>query len=201
MFQLFYDITDKFVNQSSLETDFDNYSTFNIFGKASRSNLQGLLNSELVDEWKNKCVIGLFDFDDAYKIDYQAKLKTGNQNFWEELSNDVSKGLYKKRKTVDMYAVVLPVPEFRKNIAGVELDKSYLEVELLFTDEVLERIFDGQDYAKERLAGGISIPKVRNKECFWRKCVELDKDDFSAFDPLFGLIEELINSSTQKLKD
>jgi ABC-type multidrug transport system ATPase subunit len=188
-------LNDKFTNEANIENDFSTNSGFNIFGKGNRSNLQGFLNNPFMEEWKDKCIIGLFDFDDAYKEDYKSKLKTDSRGLWEEKSTDISKGLYKKRKGENIYAVVLPVPDFRKSIANIDLVQSYLEAELLFEDAIIKRIFNGQDYSIKKLAGGIEIPKINNKGDFWRKCTTLEKSDFSAFISLFSLVDSLIGSS------
>jgi predicted ATP-binding protein involved in virulence len=156
-------------DENNMDEIFENNANFYIYGKGNRNNLQGFLNNPCMNEWKTKTIIGLFDFDDAYE-DYQ-KLK--NDNKWEEISDDEYKGLYQKRKDCNVYAMMLPIPDFRKKIAGKNQSVKKLEVELLITDEKIKEIFGDSAYAIETIIEGLDIPKIKNKNDFWKKAMKL----------------------------
>ena len=52
--------------EENLETLFTSNASFDIFSKANKDSLKGFLSNPFMDEWKNKKIVGLFDFDDAY---------------------------------------------------------------------------------------------------------------------------------------
>jgi hypothetical protein len=150
-----------------------------------------------MSEWISKIVAGLFDFDDAYE-NYQ-KLKDNDKVKWELKSDDENIGLCKKRKDCDVYALMLPIPHFRKNIAGKNQKVKQLEVELLLTDDKIKEAYGEADYAIESIIEGVlEIPKIKNKDDFWKKILILDKDAFMAFKPLF---DQLMNVFTLELTE
>jgi hypothetical protein len=174
-------------NESDLEEKFNNSTDFCIYGKGNRNNLQGFLDNPCMNEWIQKKIIGLFDFDDAYE-NYQ-KLKTN----WIITSEDSESGLSKKRKDCDVYALMLPIPIFRNRIAGKDQKVQQLEVELLLTDEKIKECYGESDYATEKIIDGLEIPKIKNKNDFWKKALVLSKDDFGAFHPLFSAVDAIFS--------
>jgi predicted ATPase len=182
-------LNDKECDINNVNTLFDTNANFCIYGKGGHNNLQGFLNNPKMDEWARKIVVGLFDFDDAYTT-YQS-LKTTNN--WEAISDNETTGLYKKRKDCNVYAMMLPVPNFRKNIAGKNQIVKQLEVELLLTDDKIREAYGEADYATEAIIEGfLIIPKIKNKDDFWKKTLLLDKESFKAFEPLFGLLDKIL---------
>ncbi len=90
--------------------------------------------------------------------------------------------------------MLIPVPEHRKNYASKEYGgKSLLEIELLFTDDVLRRL---NNIKEEKIVGTDITRKIfaGKKSEFWRKLFDLPKGDFKNFKPLFDKIEELFKS-------
>lgn len=144
-----------------------------------------------MDEWKNKKIVGLFDFDDAYNCFKSLKVK--KQDDWTKEMGDENSGLYKNRNDYNnIYAMMLPVPEYRKAIASKEYSTRRLEVELLFKDEDIEKIYGNQEYSMEPIIGEIQIPKISNKKNFWVKAINIPKESFEGFNPLFERIDELL---------
>ena len=170
---------------SNFDEIFETYAGFYIYGKGNKDNLQGFLNNPTMNEWKGKTIIGLFDFDDAY--DNYQKLKEK----WEIKSTNEETGLYKKRTGCDIYAIMLPIPTFRKNIAGADQAVKKLEIELLLPDKKIQEIYGNSDYATEKIIEGLEIPKINNKNDFWKKILGLNKADFNAFQPLFTTINTI----------
>lgn len=171
--------------ENNIDERFENFARFCIYGKGNRNNLRGFLDNPCMNEWATKTIAGLFDFDDAYE-DYQ-KLKSN----WEIISDDEQKGLCKKRKDCSVYALMLPIPDFRKSIAGKEQRVKQLEVELLLTDEKIKESYGDSEYATEKIVDNLYLPKIKNKNDFWKKVIKLSKDDFNAFRPLFDTINNI----------
>jgi predicted ATP-binding protein involved in virulence len=178
-------------NQNDLDSKFDD-APFCIFGKGNDNNLQGFLDNPCMDEWKDKIIAGLFDFDDAYKNYQKLKEKIAGGK-WEVRSDNERAGLYKKRSDYEVYALMLPIPEHRKKIAGKDQQVKQLEVELLLSDEKIEEIFGGSDYATDKIIDDIYIPKIKNKSDFWKKTLKLQSEDFAAFRPLFSTLSIIFN--------
>jgi len=141
---------------------------------------------------ERKKIIGLFDFDDAYAC-YKA-LKTtdpNNEPKWDTEQGSETNGLYKKRTNYEVYALMLPIPEFRNTIAKTTFEKSYLEVELLFKDDDIKGLFNSGGCSEQEIAGNVKFPKINNKADFWKKTTSLNKDKFQAFQPLFDTLNQI----------
>ena len=87
---------------------------------------------------------------------------------------------------------MLPVPDYRKDIASREQSTNRLEVELLFRDEDIFEMYGKDEFSKERVIGNVEIPKIKNKEIFWKKAVNLSSERFDGFKPLFNRINLLL---------
>jgi len=172
----------------SLETDFESNADFRIYSKGNKDNLYGYLNNPSMQECENQRIVGLFDFDDAY--DCFERLKKNKS--WSEIQGTENEGLYRIRTGNDIFALVLPVPEHRKAIAGKDQKVKCFEVELLFTDEQIKKIYPN-DCATETITPDLVIPKIKNKEDFWKKALILDQNDFCAFKALFDRINMLLD--------
>lgn len=172
---------------NNVESVFEEKAPFKIFSKTSKDSLKGFLANLHMDEQNDKKILGLFDFDDAYVC--FSDLKTN----WSEICGTEENGLYKVRTDYpNIYAMLLPVPSYRKKLASKEQTIKRLEVELLFNDEDLETLL-GKENKKEVLFEGFEIPKINNKSAFWKKTIVLDKEKFSAFEILYNKIYELLN--------
>ncbi|KAA6331940.1 hypothetical protein EZS27_019515 [termite gut metagenome] len=88
---------------------------------------------------------------------------------------------------------MLPIPNYRKNIAGKDQKLNQLEVELLLTDDKIKDAYGDADYATEKITNDLSIPKIKNKNDFWRKILGFNKSDLNAFQPLFNVIDTIFN--------
>jgi len=104
-------------------------------------------------------------------------------------SIDVERIIYHHTK-YNGYVMLIPVPELRKNYAGKDIAHSYLSIELLFSDEIIEK------YCKKlKVSGGHTIYKFNkdDKAKFAKKVVPtLKKEDFENFKPLFETIKWII---------
>jgi len=174
--------------ESNFITTFNEHSPFDIYPKHGQTELNKMLDQTAIIEWQGKKVVGLFDFDDAF-----AKFNGLRAYRWENIEGSEITCLYRKRKDHEFfYALVLPVPDFRSHYASKLLaDKSQLEVELLFTDDVLSSI----DSKKDVPIAGVSetITAFKGKKAkFWEMLVDLDSNHFDSFKPLFDKIEFLL---------
>lgn len=179
----------------TLESDFEQNASFKVFSKSNKDSLKGFLSNPFMDEWSNQRIVGLFDFDDAYNCfkDLLKKDKVEEQIRWSPKKGTISTGIYCTReKYKNISALMLPVPEYRAGIADEENTTNRLEVELLFKDEDIKEMYGTNEYKTEKIIATIEIPKIDNKEHFWKKAINLSKDKFSGFIPLFESIDKLL---------
>lgn len=169
---------------------FDKHSPFEIYSKNGQHELKKMLDQTVIDEWKDKKIIGLYDFDEAFS-QFNGLVKSR----WDIIEGDAATCLFRKRKEYDhFYALLLPVPHFRVQYASKELgDKSLLEVELLFDDPLLTSI----DSSKEVAMACTDVTRTGfkgQKSKFWKKIVGIDSKHFDSFKPLFEKIEDLLGN-------
>ena len=180
----------------NLEKEFKKYALFEICSKGNKDNLKGFLSNPHMDEWNGKYIVGLFDFDDAYEC-FKNMIKMKDEQLkWESVKGFEKEGLYSSRvKYKNVSALMLPVPDYRKNIANKENSINRLEVELLFKDEDIADIYNTSDLAKEKVISDIEIPQIKNKEVFWKKALNLPSEKFESFIALFDKVNSLLNIS------
>ena len=177
----------------NLEEEFSKHAPFEVYSKGNKDNLKGFLANPFMDEWDGKYIVGLFDFDDAYDCFKKLMKPIEEQIRWEKVDGDEKAGLYSRRyKYKNVSALMLPVPDYRKDIANREQSTNRLEVELLFRDENIYEMYGKAEFAKERVIGNVEIPKINNKEIFWKKAVNLSSEKFEGFKPLFNRINLLL---------
>lgn len=177
----------------NIEDEFSNRAIFEIYSKGNKDNLKGFLANPYMEEWKEKNIVGLFDFDDAYDTFKMMTSSKDRESKWEKVVGDDKTGLYSCRsKYNNVFALMLPVPEFRESIASKDQTTNKLEVELLFKDEDIQEMYGDNEYSIEKVIGNIVIPKIKNKENFWKKAVELPQEKFEGFIPLFNAIDVLL---------
>lgn len=131
----------------------------------------------------NRIVVGIYDFDDAFNQwngiwKKQSRLGTSNT------------GLFKKHPSCQGYAMLLPVPSFRDELASEELaGNSAMSIEFLFKDT------DHPEGLIEQmpLPFGQTVPKVRasRKVSFAREAALFRPDQFEAFEPLLARLEAI----------
>jgi hypothetical protein len=138
-----------------------------------------------------RILFALFDFDDAYD-DWNGLWKKES----DEVVANAFNGLTKKRKTIEHYAMLLPVPksDTLKNHALNKHNKpwgkgaeSHIPIELLFyKDELLNTYF----VKKEKSGGGEIIEFTYDKVKFAEDYIPtLSKPDFEIFRPMFEFIK------------
>lgn len=186
----------------NLDEMFKEKSLFEICSKGNKDNLKGFLSNPHMDEWSGKYIVGLFDFDDAYECFKNMTKVKDEQLKWESIKGCEKEGLYSSRvKYPNVSALVLPVPDYRKNIANQMQSINRLEVELLFKDEDIVEMYGSSDFAKEIVISNVEIPKIKNKEDFWKKALNLPSKKFEGFIPLFNKINSLLNIKDNYIKE
>ncbi len=131
-------------------------------------------------------LIGLFDFDAAYN--HWLGVWKGNS---EILECDVKRGLLKKKTSEVGWAMLLPVPSFREELASERLGgASALCIELLFEDKYH---LVGMIEAEPLPAVGAHKPVVRKnmKGAFADHVATLPAAAFAAFTPIFEHLDTI----------
>lgn len=145
---------------------------------------------DIFNNYRNRGFVGLIDFDDAYKKAREdlVRLRDDNENkVWDVVPDQSSGAVVFERRAGRGIMCTLTVPEHRRSYAGFNLVNSYLSIELLFSDEVVERFC-----RRQAVSGGASILRFRdNKKTEFANSVEkFDASAFSAFEPLLSKLEE-----------
>ena len=161
-----------------------------IFRAEGATNLAGLLRAKNVDIFKDKKIVGLFDFD-GEGVQQFKNLK--NATYWNsDIFGSKITGHYKKRNDhPNFYAMLIPIPEMINSIADLSFP-SFVEIEnLLPVPFLLDNLF-----AKEMITTGdtkyLEI-KSEKKSTVWEKVLELEKPSFINFEVLFNTIYGLFN--------
>ncbi len=132
--------------------------------------------------------LGLIDFDSAFK---DAKEKLGNKKW--TIKDDPDTGIVKLESPNQVEKIItLPVPDFRKNLAGINISDPKLSIELLFPDSIVA------DYCNQRIGvGGHKYPVFddRKKVQFSNNSQNLNASDFEEFRKIFDKIEFFISES------
>ncbi|MDR2869182.1 MAG: hypothetical protein LBV04_01910 [Deferribacteraceae bacterium] len=151
----------------SIQPCFDCYFIINMF-----------LLEDVFRNNSNVCLIGLLDYDDAYKT-WKEKCKEKYQK----------NGEYWKNQSYNGFVLTIPVPENRKSYAGENITGSQLSIELLFSDEMIEKYCENIP-----MAGGGSLLKFQDKHKpkFAKNIIALKNDDFCNFKELFSNIQAIL---------
>jgi predicted ATPase len=179
-------------DENNFHEKFNQTSPFDIFSKNGFKELNKFLNPTVIDEWLDQKVIGLFDFDTAYN-----QFKGLGTDRWGDIEGNDESGLYRKRKDHDhFYALVIPVPDFRKIYANKSLGgNSVLEIEMLFTDDTLNAL----NVLNEEKIAGTSATRSKfsgKKSEFWKKLFEVESNKFTHFKPIFDKVDEFFSELT-----
>jgi hypothetical protein len=153
----------------------------------SDGTIRATLNDQMVFV-KNpgKKLIGLFDFDGAYKDWKGVWNKSG-----AVVESDPAKGITRKHLTESGWSMLLPVPVSRSHLASRALGaSSALSIELLFDD--CDHL-PGMIKQEPLPAPGATKPVVVDsmKTAFAEHVTNLPAASFGAFRPIFDRIEEI----------
>ncbi|GAT63646.1 AAA family ATPase [Paludibacter jiangxiensis] len=174
---------------------YDKPMPFSVIYAFNCNYLRLLIQDErILNEINGKPIFGLFDFDKAYN----------EWNYIKEdsvIENNPLKGLAKKIKDKNSFALMLPIPnnptvqkQVIKKLEPIETykDESEMEIEHLFySDENTHSYF-----TEEAIKGGGTIVKFRDnkKTEFAQEIVpSIDKEHFEVFRPMFELIMSKIS--------
>lgn len=144
-----------------------------------------LKDGELGSKIGNRQILGLFDFDwegfGRWNGVFKGSVDTGTE----------ATGLIKKHAGLQAWAMLLPVPAFRAQLASHALGaRSMMPIELLFPDAALPPAMLGYT----SVAGGAQIPHLlkSKKVAFAERAATYNPDMFSAFEPLLTAIEGVV---------
>lgn len=174
---------------------FKQHCYFTIRRAESARSVAGKLKMNNTDGYENKKVIGLFDFDKEGSEQFYL-LRNGNNWKNSEIKGELMSGLYRTRdKHPCFHSLLLPIPRRHTNlVSDIKNGKfeNLIEVENLLSDEILsennlvtkEQVYN-IDYFKIKDKAKSSIDKV---------LIDLTKDDFKDFIPLYTQIHKLFNN-------
>jgi predicted ATPase len=153
-------------------------------------NLNITLNdSELFAKLGERAIVGIFDFDSAFN-QWKGALKKG-----VELTISERDGLLKKHAEHRIWAMLLPVPEFRSKLASRELGKnSAMSIEFMFHEEYFPPNF--VEYEKHALDQKTPYIPTGRKADFAKKVADFERVAFESFRPLFARLTEILDGGT-----
>ena len=150
--------------------------------EGSANNLQRTIELMSGTFDKNRVLIGLFDNDIEGNNCFQGLTKKAFQKHNITLQK-------RKHLTKNIYALLLPVPKFRKIfVSEDDIGQRMFVIEHYFTNEVLQR-----HQMKGKSLFGSEVFKVNNGKASFAKAIEkLDKKEFEHFKLIFDVIEKIV---------
>lgn len=150
------------------------------------SQIRTILANDSAYRRNNKKLVGIFDFDEAH-------------GDWDRLWNkeaiteepDQARGLRKRHPTLMLWAMLLPVPPSRQDIAGTDFGlTSRLSIELLFDQaELVPGVI-----TMKKAIGGAMVPHVapKAKTRFSEAVASFPPSQFANFEPIFRSLDEIL---------
>jgi AAA15 family ATPase/GTPase len=178
----------------NMDEKFLEYCHFNIFGLKSAGAVAGFLRSKNPAIFKEKKVVGLFDFDKEGSECFHHLKK---EKFWSDgVSGEKITGHYRTRTDHPCcYAMLLPLPNRVEHLADLEYENfaNYIVVENLLPKSFLV----DNHYIKIKKAAGTEYLKIKDncKDKLWKKATELQKQNFIDFLLIFDLFELLTSDN------
>lgn len=151
----------------------------------SCTQIKSVLCNVKTSAFPEKIFIGLFDFDMAFSQ------WNGLGKEWDIKQKNEDVCLLRKKRGENLYAMLLPIPNFRTEYASKELgDKSELSIELLFNDDKIKRFTHNR-----KCLGGGCIKEFNRKQKveFSQLTKNFSKDDFEEFGKIFQMIDDIKN--------
>jgi len=181
--------------KETLEHDFEVSCDFLILGLEGAGPVSGLLRSKNSSVFKNSKIVGLFDFD-----------KEGGENFhhlkrdkyWaDDVSGSKLSGFYRKRLDhPSWHGMLLPIPERLSLLADLGHDNfaSYVEIENLLPELFLTK----NKFVEEKNIVGYKYYKIKSecKNKLWITAINLKKEDYQDFIPIFSTFNELVGGGS-----
>ena len=177
-------------DENNFKEKFEQKAFFTIYTGKSAGGVSGLLRVKDISIFKDKKIIGLFDFDKEGRENLHHLSK---DTFWEkENEGNLQDGFYKRRNNhSSMYAFLLPIPERLKHLTSLEWENfiSYVEIENLLPQKFL---VDNKFVEEKKAPGGVTYYKCKDKvkKRLWKKLFKLNKEDFKDFENIYKFIEE-----------
>jgi ABC-type Mn2+/Zn2+ transport system ATPase subunit len=159
--------------------------------------LRPLLQDErILNELNGKPAFGLFDFDEAYN-------EWNSVNTEHMIEEDPYKGLMKKVKQKNSYAILLPIPQIELIEKQIIKDKAAKTTYRGDSEMEIEHLFYGDENTHEffeeiNKPGGGKILEFREsrKTDFSKNIVpNIDNVHFEVFRPMFEKMKEIINGT------
>lgn len=172
---------------NNIDEKFNTNANFYIYPAEGATCLAGFLRTKNIDFWKDKKVVGLFDFDGTGTTQFE-NLKD-NYNIVEGTKET---GLYKKR-TDHFIAMLLPVPLNHIPYIDIEYPSNYIELEHLLPETFLSNNSKYFEKVKQKALNGSEYFKAKDKKKaeIWKTCKNLTKDELINFKTLFNSLYRL----------
>lgn len=167
---------------------FDEKAPYLIYSAEGASPLAGFLRTKNIDYFNQKKVIGLFDFDETGKAQFQ---NINNETYWKNApEGNKLEGLYRRRNGHPCFvAMLLPVPSESSNLADLGYP-SYIECENLLPKKFL---LDNGFAVENTTTGNTKYVSVKDdkKIDIWKHSIKLPKSDFINFGQMYKTIDGL----------
>jgi len=184
-------------NEENLNEIFEKNAPFEIISGKGVGGVAGVLRTKLPEIFKDKKIIGLFDFDKEGRENFHYLKK--EKNFWTDETCEIKnfddinyKICYKKRKDHEnMYALLLPIPERLQHLASLEWENfiSYVEIESLLSENYIK---NSSFFEQKKAPGDLTYYKCKKsaKNKLWKNLINSRKEDFKDFIAIFRFIYE-----------
>ena len=179
-------------NKDNYESLFKTHSNFSILRAEGAGSLEGFLKAKNIDYWKDKKVIGLFDFDAEGMMKF--RLVKHNWKQEKKIEGTLESGLYLARDPhLKFYCMLIPIPDR----LTLQADLNLIEIEHLLPESFLV----SHAFATENVTlGNTKYLEINSKKkpVLWEKLFELSIGDFADFAPLYKRIEALFEISNEE---
>lgn len=185
------------VTEENFEAKFNESCNFAIHGNFSCGGLYNRLISSNTTNDQNCTTICLFDFDAEGYLKFKdlTKKKINDQTkLFSNKFGSVREGLYIKHHQSKRYALMLPIPERLEDYVSEKTSTDcFIEIESLLSEEYLKT-----NPKAEQRSNVLRFYKMKDKHKndFWKDLLDVDREHFKDFIPLFEQIENIFDEAT-----
>nr|WP_294555358.1 AAA family ATPase [uncultured Rhodopila sp.] len=134
-------------------------------------------------------LVGLLDFDAEGHAQWKGTISEADSEPVEFFPRECQP---RKRAGSPIWVALLPVPEFRRSYASLELaNESRLTIELLFQDNYVERFLERMPVAGDGSPKRLTAKTSAQKKAVADAVAYMPPEAFVAFEPIFGLLEKI----------
>lgn len=186
------------ITEENFEEKFNAHCNFTLHGNFSCGGLYNRLISSNITNDQDSVIVCLFDFDaEGYrKFEELAKKKDNQTKLFPTKDGSIRDGLSLKHHQSNRYALMIPIPERLDDYVSEETSSDcFVEIETLLSEEYLKSNTKAEQRSKVLKFYKM---KDRHKNDFWKDLLDVNREHFKDFEPLFARVEKIFVDSEAK---